>query len=586
LPSKGREDLKMATILVVDDKASNRSVLTTLLGYRGHRLVEASNGSEALDIVRTEHPDLVITDILMPGIDGYQLARQLREDATTNNVSVIFYSAVYLEAEARSLARACGVCQVICKPAEPEEILRIVDTALAPGYSNASPLASEELPGLISSLNARLYNKVQEYEELNNRLEDLVANRTQELETTLRKLERETEERRKADETTVRVREEQLKMKGEFLSHVSHELRSPLAVVYQFTTILLDGLAGTINESQREYLEITLRNVNQLKHMIGDLLEASRADIGKLTVRKSSISILPTMNQALESLRVIATTKQISLQADVSDHLPPVYADPDRVSQVLTNLLDNAIKFSQPNASVTVGARIFESDPKFVLISVADCGCGIERDYQDRIFERLYQVTTEFQGSRRGLGLGLYICKELITLHGGRIWVDSQPGKGSTLFFTLPLFGLRDIIAPIMKEGCRLPSSLALITIELHAAKASFTGQERQRTSHSICQLLERCTLPDLDVLLPPQNQAGRDRFWIVSRANEHGADVLASRIRGQLLHCEDLKINDVRYSVYTEMVKPELQGNNWPWAKYVDSIVSRLEEMLRTDAG
>jgi len=240
----------MATILVVDDKPSNRSVLTTLLGYRGHRLVEASNGLEALDRVRTEHPDLVITDILMPGGDGYQLARKLREEA--NNVPVIFYSAVYLEAEARSLALACGVRQVISKPAEPEDILTIVDAALAPGYANSSPLASDELSGLIGNLNARLYSKVQEYEELNNRLEDLVAERTQELETTLRKLEHETEQRRRADQTTVRVRDEQLKMKGEFLSHVSHELRSPLAVVYQFTTILLDGLAGTINKSQRE----------------------------------------------------------------------------------------------------------------------------------------------------------------------------------------------------------------------------------------------------------------------------------------------------------------------------------------------
>jgi signal transduction histidine kinase len=574
----------MATILVVDDKPSNRSVLTTLLGYRGHRLVEASNGLEALDRVRTEHPDLVITDILMPGGDGYQLARKLREEA--NNVPVIFYSAVYLEAEARSLALACGVRQVISKPAEPEDILTIVDAALAPGYANSSPLASDELSGLIGNLNARLYSKVQEYEELNNRLEDLVAERTQELETTLRKLEHETEERRRADETTVRVRDEQLKMKGEFLSHVSHELRSPLAVVYQFTTILLDGLAGTINKSQREYLEIMLRNADQLKHMIGDLLEASRADIRKLAVRKSSISISQTIDQAMASLRVIATTKQISLQADISDHLPLVYADPDRVSQVLTNLLDNAIKFSQPNASVIVRARIFERDPKFVLISVADCGCGIEQDSHERVFDRLYQVKTAFQGSRRGLGLGLYICKELIALHGGRIWVDSHPGKGSTFFFTLPIFGLRDIISPIMKEGCRLPSSVALITIELQAAKASFTEQERHRKSHTICQLLEHCMLPDLDVLLPPQNRAGRDRFWIAARADEHGAGVLAARIRGQLSHCEDLKINDIRYSVTTEIVNPEPQGNSLPWEKHVDSIVSRLEKMLQTDAG
>jgi len=574
----------MATILVVDDKASNRSVLTTLLGYRGHRLIEASNGLEALDKVRTEHIDLVITDILMPGMDGYQLAQQLRDEAS--NLPVIFYSAVFLEAEARSLALACGVRQVISKPAEPEDILVVVDAALIPGYSNASSLPSGELSALIGSLNSRLYSKVQEYEELNSQLEDKVAERTKELETTLRKLEHETEERRHADEITVRVRDEQLKMKGEFLSHVSHELRSPLAVVYQFTTILLDGVAGTINKSQREYLEIMLRNVDQLKHMIGDLLEASRADIRKLAVRRSSIPIPPTITHTIESSGAIAATKGIVLQADLSNDLPPVYADADRISQVLTNLIDNAIKFSQPSASIIVRARICENDPKFVLISVADCGFGIERDAQEHIFDRLYQVQNASQASRKGLGLGLYICKELITLHGGRIWVDSQPGEGSTFFFTLPIFGLRDIIFPIMKEGCRLPSSVGLIRIELRAAKASFTEQERQRTSHVILQLLERCILPDLDALLPPQNRAGRDRFWIAARADEHGAGILAARIRGQLARCEDLKVNDVRYSVTTEMVDPESQGNGWPWEKHVDTIVSRLEQILQTDAG
>jgi signal transduction histidine kinase len=578
----------MATILVVDDKPLNRSLLTTLLGYRGHHLVEASNGFEAIERAVVEHPDLTITDILMPEMDGYQLVRKLREVEGAKQSKFIFYSATYLEGEAQALARACGVSHVICKPAEPELILRIVDEVLASGQSTRQ--SAESSPGLeaanhaeaIRVLNDKLYRKVEEVEELNCTLEKRIAERTQELENSNRDLKKEMLERQKAEQDAAQSREERLKMKGEFLSHVSHELRSPLSVVYQFTTILLDGLGGALNPNQREYLDIMLRNVNQLKYMIDDLLEASRAETSKLTIRRSSISVAEVVAQAVQSHAGAAKEKEIVLKIDSGGELPPVYADPARVCQVLTNLLDNAIKFSPPNTGITVRMEIFADDPNFLLVSVADCGCGIEPQDAERVFERLYQVKGAMHATRRGLGLGLYICKELIDLHGGGIWVDSKRKAGTTFHFTLPIFTIMNLIAPIVVKDGRLAASLILLTVEVCSTTRLQAERDHERMLHKIHQILERCMLPDLDVLLPMQSNAASDLFNVVARTDQHGSEVMLSRFRDQLAGSRELKAAGVSYSIASEFID---LGDLWkelPLEKCVERVAADLKERLR----
>ena len=269
-----------------------------------------------------EPPDLTITDILMPEMDGYQLVQKLREVEGPKKSKFIFYSATYLESEALALARACGVSHVICKPAEPELILKTVEEALASGQSpeqTPAPSSGPETPfysEAIRVLNDKLYRKVEEAEELNKTLEKRVADRTWELEISNHNLKKEILERQKAEAEAMRSREEQLRVKGEFLSHISHELRSPLSVIHQFTTILLDGLGGALNQDQRDYLEITFRNVKQLKLMIDDLLEASRAETKKLTVRRTSISTTEMAEQVVQSLSALAKEKRSLLKME------------------------------------------------------------------------------------------------------------------------------------------------------------------------------------------------------------------------------------------------------------------------------
>jgi len=580
----------MATILVVDDKPLNRSLLTTLLGYSGHRMVEAANGHEAIEKALVERPDLTITDILMPEMDGYQLVRKLREVEGFKKSKFMFYSATYLENEALALARACGVSHVICKPAEPELILKTVTELLESAKSTEQPAEPFPVPEnefyseAIRVLNDKLYRKVEEADELNKTLEKRIADRTWELEISNHNLKKEVFERQKAEAEAARSREEQLRLKGEFLSHVSHELRSPLSVIHQFTTILLDGLGGALNGDQRDYLEISLRNVNQLKMMIDDLLEASRAETSKLTVRRSSVSTTDVAAKVVQSFRAAAKEKGIKLKIDSIGELPPIYADPGRISQVLTNLLDNAIKFSPPDSVVTVRMEVFADDPAFVLISVTDCGCGIEPEHAERVFDRLYQVEGALQESRRGLGLGLYICKELIGLHSGAIWVNSKSKRitGTTVHFTVPIFTINALIAPIVVQDGHLAFSIILLIVEARPTTPWQSEHHHEQMLNKTYQILERCLLPDLDVLLPVQNLANADFFSIVARTDQHGSEVMLSRIRDQLAGNPGLQSAGVRFSMASEVLDIAEIGREGPLDQCIARLAADLKERLR----
>jgi len=237
-----------------------------------------------------------------------------------------------------------------------------------------------------------------------------------------------------------RARKEQLIMKDQILSHVSHELRTPLASVHQFITILLDGLAGEMRKEQQDYLQIALRNVNQLDKMIDDLLESTRTDSGKLHFEPEPMNLPVILEELIQTFASAASAKKISLATEVGQSLPGLWADPVRVRQVLLNLLDNALKFTPEGGAIRVRAGVFEKDPAFIRISVADTGPGISLEDQERLFQRLYQKNEANTSSRKGLGLGLYICKEIVSRHQGSIWVASQPGGGSTFSFTLPVY--------------------------------------------------------------------------------------------------------------------------------------------------
>ncbi len=230
-------------------------------------------------------------------------------------------------------------------------------------------------------------------------------------------------------------REKELdEMKLQLLSTVSHELRTPLASIKGFTTSLLREDITWDQKTQRDFLEIIDAEGDRLAELISNLLDMSRIDAGTLAMELEEVRLGTLLRDAIAAAKIQAPQHVFSLH--IPARLPLVSADPRRIRQVLHNLLENAVKYSPPGSKVAVAVR---HDPPFVRISVTDEGIGIPQEYQERVFERFFQVDSASTRRVGGSGLGLAISRSIVEAHGGRIWVQSEPGNGSTFIFTLPV---------------------------------------------------------------------------------------------------------------------------------------------------
>ncbi len=225
-------------------------------------------------------------------------------------------------------------------------------------------------------------------------------------------------------------------MKSNFLSVVSHELRTPLHSIKGFVDIILMGKTGPINDLQRDFLSTVKDSTSNLQRMIDDLLEFSRMEAGQIKLRPQLISIYDVALTVVEQLTPLAQESKLELINRVPEDIPLVEADPMRIGQVLTNLVSNAIKFTPAEGTVSLSASKLDEQ---VQVSVRDTGIGISIEEQARVFERFYQVDSSATRAYRGTGLGLTICKFIVEYHHGRIWVESEVGKGSTFHFVLPM---------------------------------------------------------------------------------------------------------------------------------------------------
>ena len=375
-------------------------------------------------------------------------------------------------------------------------------------------------------------------------------------------------------------RRQQLQFKDEFLSHVSHEMRTPLTSIYQFASILFDGLAGPVPVEQREHLETILKSVAQLQGMIHDLLETTRAVSGKVRIEPRGIAVGEILQASITMLRSTAQEKQIDLKLAVDAKLPLVYADVDRVQQVLINLIGNAIKFTPPGGSILAKACLVEIDPEFVYISVSDTGRGISAEAKPSIFERMYQAPETLDNSRTGLGLGLYIAKELVELHGGRISVNSQPGEGSTFTFTLPRFSLANLLMPLITHQGRLRDDLVLIKVETNSPSTVSTF--RQKAASPRCrEILQHCIYPDRDLVLPGLGNSEPDEmFFIVASTTLELAEIMMTRIREQLEGCPEVKASGVFKVSSSSLELPPTEGEV-QLEKMVQQVADRVTDAV-----
>jgi signal transduction histidine kinase/HAMP domain-containing protein len=262
--------------------------------------------------------------------------------------------------------------------------------------------------------NAQAYHELQ---QLTQTLERRVQDRTQELVTANEKLQ------------------ELDRLKSAFVSIVSHELRTPMTSIKGYVENMLDGLTGGLNEKQSYYLSRVKFNVERLTRMINDLLDLSRIEAGRVELVVAPIPVADLLGDIMESLQPIAQAKGVALQYELHGEPVPLQADRDKLHQVLTNLTQNAVKFTPKGGEVRLSVQ--RRDDGYVQFCVADTGCGIAAHEIGKVFERFYRGET-VRADQRGAGLGLAITKSLVELHGGGIWVESTLGQGSRFCFLLP----------------------------------------------------------------------------------------------------------------------------------------------------
>ena len=223
-----------------------------------------------------------------------------------------------------------------------------------------------------------------------------------------------------------------------FYHTLSHELKTPLTAAREFVSIVIDGLAGELNPTQLNYLRIAKKSCTELAVYINDLLDATRLDTGKLHIELKAVSLAAIIHRAIAIMEPVAAGKKIRLSEELDTDLMDVMVDESRIMQILTNLLNNALKFTFEGGDVIVKLGQGPKNSEYVQISVTDNGCGIPKEQIDNLFHRFYQIKKGDATPEKGVGLGLYLCREMVLLHGGNIWVESALGRGSTFTFTIP----------------------------------------------------------------------------------------------------------------------------------------------------
>lgn len=225
-------------------------------------------------------------------------------------------------------------------------------------------------------------------------------------------------------------------LKTNFVSNVSHELRTPLTSIAGFVKLMLAGRAGALSARQRKYLDIVSSQASDLTGMIESILDLSRLQSGSVNQEMSEIDLCQLVNSVLTDLSPTASEKDIDIRSRLSDTLPHARANPVRISQVLTNIIDNAVKFTEPGGLVEISA--LHNGP-LLQVRVSDSGVGIPPGALPHIFDRFFQARSGEVNDADGFGLGLAISREIVEMSGGKIWAESDPGRGSTFYFTLPV---------------------------------------------------------------------------------------------------------------------------------------------------
>jgi two-component system sensor histidine kinase/response regulator len=395
-----------STILLVDDNPTNLGILLDFLSTSGFRLLVAQDGESAIQQMEYILPDLILLDVMMPGIGGFETCEIIKENERTRDIPVIFMTAL-TETVDKVKGFSVGAVDYITKPIQAQEVLARINTHLA------------------------LQNLRRQLQEQNQQLQQ------------------EIRDRQKAEES-LRI----------FLHSVSHDLRNPVTGMLMVLNHLLNSpdLRDNREEQQKQTTTLKLRSIlermatscDRQLNLINSLVEAHATEVWGVPLECQYLQLHSLTQRLVEEWEPMLNQNQATLKHLISAELPPIWADPKQLWRVFENLIANALKYNPPGITLTLSAEVIKvesiesqlennskSQMQLLRCCVADNGVGMTPEQCAELFE-LYTRGASVQRIT-GLGLGLYLCRQIITAHGGEIGVISSPNSGATFWFTLPL---------------------------------------------------------------------------------------------------------------------------------------------------
>lgn len=362
---------KKPLVLIVDDVPKNLQVLGNILSIEEYRIAVATSGKQALERINKNKPDLILLDIMMPEMNGFEVCEKLKKEPYTRDISIIFLTA---KTDTEDLVKGfkCGAVDYVTKPFNSIELLARVRTHI-------------------------------------------------ELQVAKDKLKRQNEELKELNS-----------LKNKFLGIAAHDLKGPLAVI---NTYLYCLRGNNLTENQNKYLDRIKKSSDYMLNLVKNLLDISAIEAGKLDLKPSENDYLEFIKDNIEFNKPLADNKNISISLKASMDRLNIKFDKDRMEQVLNNLIGNAIKFSHKNTNITVEIM---SENGYITTGVLDEGQGIPEEELGKLFMEFEKTSVTSTDGEKSTGLGLAIVKKIVNSHRGKIAVESQVGKGSRFYFTLP----------------------------------------------------------------------------------------------------------------------------------------------------